>query len=241
MKRGIDTDAVLERFRHERQILAGLDHPYITTLLDGGTSPDGLPYFVMELVEGKPIHEYCRAANLDVRRRCELLIKVCDAVAYAHRNLVIHRDLKPANILVTADGTPKLLDFGIARLLSLEPGEDTIGAMTPAYASPEQVRGEAVNTATDVYSLGAVLREVLSGEGDRDLQNIVQRAMHTDQSQRYHSVDHLAEDLERYLSGQPVLARGDNVLYRTRKFLWRHRLVPWRESLWWRAWRRGWG
>ena len=120
VKRGVDTDAVLDRFRHERQILAGLDHPYITRLLDGGTSDDGRPYFVMELVEGRPIQEFCRDRHLSVRERCELFRKVCDAVSYAHRRLVIHRDLKPANILVTAEGTPKLLDFGIARLLSVD-------------------------------------------------------------------------------------------------------------------------
>jgi serine/threonine protein kinase len=262
VKRGIDTDAVLERFRHERQILAGLDHPYITRLLDGGTTPDGRPYFVMELVEGRPIQEFCREGLLSARDRCELFRKVCDAVAYAHRNLVIHRDLKPVNILVTAEGTPKLLDFGIARLLSRDPSENTLGpagrqgaGFTPAYASPEQVRGEAVTTATDVYSLGAVLYELLSGqapisnrgEGSErsipkpsestatskelkgalagDLDNIVLKATHPDQSQRYQSVDHFSDDLQRYLTGRPVLAREDRFLYRARKFLQRNRMA----------------
>src|SRR5439155_25821521 len=130
------------------QILAGLDHPFIARLIDGGTSADGRPYFVMEYVEGRPIQDFCLECRLIIRERCELFRRVCEAVTYAHRNLVIHRDLKPANILVTADGSPKLLDFGIARLLNLDPGENTLGpdapspsALTPAYASPEHRRG----------------------------------------------------------------------------------------------------
>ncbi len=126
VKRGIDTDAVLERFLRERQVLAGLDHPNIARLLDGGTSSDGRPWFAMEYVEGKPIQAYCAEKELGVPERCELFRKLCEPVSYAHRNLVIHRDLKPANILMTRDGQPKLLDFGIARLLSLQPGENTI-------------------------------------------------------------------------------------------------------------------
>ena len=170
MKTGLDSASLVERFRHERQILATLDHPYIGKLLDAGTTPDGLPYFVMEYIDGLPIDRYCEAAGLSIAQRCELFRKICEAVAYAHRNLVIHRDLKPSNILVTADGTPKLLDFGIAKILT--PGVESqtiIGpagavlALTPDYASPEQVRGEPVNTATDVYSLGAVLYEMLTG------------------------------------------------------------------------------
>jgi serine/threonine protein kinase len=166
VKRGIDTDAVLQRFWYERRILAGLDHPYIARLVDGGTSPDGRPYFVMEYVDGKPLDVYAREQNLSIEQRCELFRKICEAVSYAHRNLIIHRDLKPANVLVTADGTPKLLDFGIARLLSVDPGEHTISgpsgsrALTPEFASPEQVRGDAVSTATDVYSLGATLKAI---------------------------------------------------------------------------------
>jgi eukaryotic-like serine/threonine-protein kinase len=170
VKRGIDTDAVLKRFRQERRILAVLEHPNIARLLDGGTSPDGLPYFVLEYVDGKPIHTWCAERNLSVAERCELFRKVCAPVSFAHRNLVIHRDLKPGNILVTPEGEPKLLDFGIAKLLSDQPAEHTLGftydpvrALTPAYASPEQIRGEPVNTATDVFSLGVVLSEILHG------------------------------------------------------------------------------
>jgi serine/threonine protein kinase len=233
VKRGIDTDAVLHRFLHERQILAGLDHPNIAGLLDAGTSPDGRPYFVMEYVEGVPIQAFCEQDKLTARERCELFRKVCEPVSYAHRNLVIHRDIKPANILVTADGSPRLLDFGIAKLLSQDPGENTIGMeaaarpFTPGYASPEQLRGDPVNTATDVYSLGAVLSTILRGSAapDRDLENIVQKATHEEAARRYGSVDQLREDLDRYLTGRPVLARGDDWTYSAGKFIRRHRLA----------------
>ena len=149
LKRGMDTDAIVRRFRNERQILASLDHPYISGLLDGGTTPDGLPYFAMEYVEGQPIDEYCEARHLDTTARLQLFRKICAAVQYAHQNLIIHRDIKPANVLVTADGTPKLLDFGIAKLLDPDLAArrsrstaDGAPLMTPEYASPEQVRGE---------------------------------------------------------------------------------------------------
>lgn len=168
LKRGTDTDEVLRRFRAERQILARLEHIYIARLFDGGTTADGLPYFVMEYVDGKPITDFCRAQNLPVRARVELFLKVCDAVHFAHRNLVVHRDLKPGNILVTPDGDPKLLDFGIAKLLSIDGNAPDMTLQerqrfTPAYASPEQVRGEPVTTASDVYSLGALLYDLLAG------------------------------------------------------------------------------
>src|SRR5262245_41202766 len=146
IKRGMDSEAVLRHFRNERQILASFDHPNIARLLDGDTTEDGLPYFVMEYVEGVPIDEYCRREALSVTDRLQLFRQVCGAVSYAHRRAVIHRDLKPSNILVGADGVPKLLDFGIAKLLSpsgVEPAATMIGAyvMTPEYASPEQVFG----------------------------------------------------------------------------------------------------
>ncbi len=170
LKRGMDTESIVRRFRHERQILAGLKHPFIAGLLDGGTTPDGRPYFAMEYVEGQPIADYCEMRRLDTAARLELFRNVCAAVQYAHQNLIIHRDIKPANVLVTGDGTPKLLDFGIAKLLNpelagytLAPTAPGLQLMTPEYASPEQVRGEAVTTATDVYSLGVLLYELLTG------------------------------------------------------------------------------
>ncbi len=170
IKRGMDTDFILRRFRRERQILASLDHPHIARLLDGGTTEDGLPYFVMEYIEGQPLYRHCDAHQFGIAERLRLFQLICDAVHFAHQNLVVHRDIKPSNILVTPDGAPHLLDFGIAKLLSPEPGADTIDAtgtaarlMTPEYASPEQVRGERARPASDVYSLGTVLYELLTG------------------------------------------------------------------------------
>jgi eukaryotic-like serine/threonine-protein kinase len=162
-------EALVRRFRRERQILAQVEHPHIARLLDGGTTAEGLPFLVMEFVEGRRIDEYCTANRLDVPARLRLFRQVCEAVQQAHASLVIHRDLKPQNILVTADGTPKLLDFGIARLLEDEgtqAGETTLAgaaALTPEYASPEQLRAERLTTASDVYSLGVLLYELLAG------------------------------------------------------------------------------
>jgi non-specific serine/threonine protein kinase/serine/threonine-protein kinase len=170
LKRGMDTDAIAARFRHERQILATLNHTNIAGLLDGGTTSDGLPYFAMEYVEGQQIVDYCESNGLDTSTRLEIFRQVCAAVQYAHQNLIIHRDIKPANVLVAKDGTPKLLDFGIAKLLDSELAGQThaptaagMQLMTPEYASPEQVRGDPVTTATDVYSLGVLLYELLTG------------------------------------------------------------------------------
>src|SRR5689334_18698432 len=152
------------RFRRERQILATLEHAGIARLLDGGATSDGQPYFVMEFVEGKPLLEYCRLAGASVEDRLRLFLKVCDAVEYAHQRLIVHRDLKPGNILVNSQGVPKLLDFGLARVLDSPPDEDLtqtgVPLMTPAYASPEQVRGEPYTVSGDVYSLGVVLYEL---------------------------------------------------------------------------------
>jgi len=166
---GADTAGVVERFRVERQTLADLDHRNIARLLDGGTTFDGRPFFVMEFVDGAPIDAYCDTHALSIDERIELFVRVCNGVRYAHENLVVHRDIKPDNILVTADGTPKLLDFGVARLLSREtPPEAFDGAatwlLTPDFASPEQVEGRASTTSTDVYSLGVVLYLLLTGE-----------------------------------------------------------------------------
>ena len=168
--RGVLSAEADRRFRAERQILASLEHPSIARLIDGGTTADGAPYIVMEYVDGSPIDEHARVRQLTTRERVALFCQVCDAVTYAHHNLVVHRDLKPSNILVTADGTPKLLDFGIAKLLDQSTAPDApvtmTGArvLTPEYASPEQIRGEPITTSTDVYSLGVILFELLTGE-----------------------------------------------------------------------------
>lgn len=165
IKRGMDSDAVLRRFLNERQILASLEHPNIAHLIDGGTTHNDLPFFVMEYVEGEPIIEYARRKNLDLKARLSIFLKVCAAVSFAHQNLVIHRDLKPSNILITKDQDVKLLDFGIAKLLKDETDGETATQMqifTPEYASPEQIKGEKLTTATDVYSLGVILYELLT-------------------------------------------------------------------------------
>jgi tetratricopeptide (TPR) repeat protein/predicted Ser/Thr protein kinase len=168
IKRGMDSDEIYRRFLAERQILARLNHPHIARLLDGGVSAEGQPYFALEYIEGTTIIAHCETRRLDVDERLRLFLDVCDAVRYAHQNLVVHRDLKPSNILVTADGEVKLLDFGIAKLLGQEAGSETgltetgLRVMTPEYAAPEQVAGDPVTTATDVYALGAVLYELLT-------------------------------------------------------------------------------
>lgn len=167
---GYDSDFIVARFKTERQVLAGLEHPNIARLLDGGTTKEGIPYFAMELIEGQPLYEFCNSRKLNTSDRLRLFLQICSAVQYAHQRLIVHRDLKPGNILVTADGTPKLLDFGIAKILNDAPAPESNDAtatmfrfLTPEYASPEQVRGEAVTTASDVYSLGLLLFETLTG------------------------------------------------------------------------------
>jgi len=167
IKRGMDTDEILRRFQTERQILANLEHANIARLLDGGVSEDGLPFIVMEYVDGKDLLDFNAEKDLSLNAKLDLFRKICAAVSYAHQNLVVHRDLKPSNILVSKDGEPKLLDFGISKLLTDETDETgtatSLGMMTPNYASPEQFRGETVSTATDIYSLGVILFELLTG------------------------------------------------------------------------------
>ena len=179
VKRGMDTDEILARFRRERQVLAHLEHPNIARLLDGGATASGLPYLVMEYIVGDPIDQYCQEQRLSLEDRLRLFMQVCRAVQHAHQHLIIHRDLKPSNLLVMQDGTLKLLDFGIAKLLTGDDAEQTLTArearpLTPRYASPEQVSGDRITTASDVYSLGVVLYELLTGrtphDGDSGLQ-----------------------------------------------------------------------
>jgi eukaryotic-like serine/threonine-protein kinase len=252
IKRGMDSNEILARFRTERQILARLQHPNVARLLDGGVIDDGRPWFAMEFIQGKPIDEYCDAHRLTTDLRLDLFATVCEAVQYAHANLVVHRDLKPDNVLVTASGEVKLLDFGIAKVLG---GDDdrrftAVGAriLTPAYASPEQRRGEPVNTSADVYSLGVMLYELLVGQrpprtdtatesesapnpdvpkrklrGDLDV--ICRRALQDDPERRFASVEAMAADIRRHRTGQPVLARPDSFGYRAGKFISRH-LAP---------------
>jgi serine/threonine protein kinase len=244
IKQGFGTKEFVRHFRQEERILAALNHPNIARLYGGAVTPNGLPYFVMEYVEGIPLETYATRHSLSIRERLALFRKVCAAVSYAHQNLVIHRDLKPANIRVTAEGEPKLLDFGIARLLDPETSQTNdqtmlaVRAMTPNYASPEQLRGERMTTASDVYSLGVVLYELLAGQkpGVRkdgeadfkklsaDLDNIVFKSLRLEPERRYSSVGQFSEDIRRYLEGLPVMARKDTVAYRTSKFVRRHKI-----------------
>ncbi len=182
IKRGMDSDFIIRRFRHERQILASFEHPFIARLLDGGTTEDGIPYFVMEFVEGQTFYAYADANRLDLKERLKLFQKVCSAVEYAHSRHIIHRDIKPSNILINPSGSPKLLDFGIAKILdpdliheSVNPTASMLRMMTPDYASPEQVQGIEITPASDIYSLGVLLYELLTGHRPY---NFAGRALH---------------------------------------------------------------
>jgi hypothetical protein len=246
---------LLQRFERERDILGALIHPNIARLYDAGLGIDGQPFLALEYVEGRPITEYCAVRKCDLLTRIGLLLQVMAAVQYAHTNLVIHRDLKPTNILVTDAGKALLLDFGIAKLLEDASGEadesplTQLGgrALTLDYASPEQISGTTLSTATDVYSLGVLLFELLAGtrpfsgaKRERenailtetpvlpsniapDLANIVAKALKKKPSERYSTVGAFAEDLQRWLNGDVVLAQPDSRLYRARKFVARYR------------------
>lgn len=257
-----------DRFWKERQILACLNHPNIAALLDGGESEDGRLYEVMEYVDGIPLNTYCANHQLSVEKRLRLFLLACAAVQHAHRHLIVHRDLKPGNILVTPEGSVKLIDFGIAKVLRPElfpmfsldtlPGD---AMMTMIYASPEQIRGEPVSTATDVYALGVVLFELITGQfpysgqlsglalresictkpprrlsdamnldaaartrlAGGDLDTIAAMALRKEPDRRYSSVEQMAADIDRHLSGFPVSARKDTMRYRASKFVGRHR------------------
>lgn len=223
-----------ERLDRERHILAVLDHPAIARLRDGGHTPDGQPYLVLDYVDGTPLLDYARERPLPDRLR--LLVDAADAVAYAHQHLIVHRDLKPSNLLVDPSGQVKLLDFGIAKVLT---DDDTItrgdSPFTPAYAAPEQRRGEPVTTSTDVYALGALLHELATGlrlggvpastTMPSDVHAIVQRATEDAPADRYPSAAAFREDLLRYLSGQPIVARPPTFRYRATRFVQRNRLA----------------
>lgn len=266
LKRGTDTDEVLRRFGDERRILARLEHPNVARLLDAGATDDGLPFFVMEYVQGEPITAYARQRHLSMRDRLALFLKVCSAVQAAHDKHVIHRDLKPSNILVRPDGEPKLLDFGIAKLLDAPDDAVLVTVteqrrLTPSCASPEQARGQAVTPATDVYALGVLLYELLTGKSPHpfssphptteeithvvcevepvrpslavetaerrralrgDLDTIALTAFRKEPERRYGSVAALAEDIQRHLTGRPILARKNSVGYVTFRFFRRN-------------------
>ncbi len=249
LKREFNVEKIRHIFRREKEILATLSHPNIARLLDAGKTDDGIPYLVMEYVEGVPVDEFCQKNSLDIHSRLKLFNKICDAVAFAHRNLIIHRDLKPSNILITKNGTPKLLDFGISKLLD-ESGETSknttiYGAMTPKYASPEQKKGEPVSTATDIYSLGVVLSELVQSrfqisnskfqnknqkpktkdqKPNPDLQAILQTATSEEPERRYQTVERFSDDLWRFIDGLPIAARPATFSYRAGKFVRRNKI-----------------
>ncbi len=260
LRRGLHTPDEQRRFRDERRALTQLRHPGIARLIEGGLTDTGTPYIALELVEGEPITHYARNRKLDLRQRLTLFVHVCRAVEAAHRALIVHRDLKPSNVFVTHDGDIKLLDFGIAKLLDADArGDDTRTLhvpMTPAYAAPEQFSRGQITTATDVYALGVLLDEMITGQRREhddprtpsarisantapgelpiapkivrrqlrgDLDNIVIKATAVEPDRRYASAGAFADDIERHLAGLPVVAHPPSPLYRTRKFVARHR------------------
>src|SRR4051812_2343367 len=205
LKDGVETDEILRRFQVEREILARLEHPNITRLLDAGTTDTGSPYFIMEFVEGALITDFARQEDLSSDDAIGMFLKVCRAVAFAHHHGVVHRDIKPRNILVRRDSEPKLLDFGIAKVMCEQEDELTITQpahrrLTPKYAAPEQIAGQRADTRSDIYSLGAVLLELLTRKMEplrADLSRIVTRAMAADPARRYQSAAEFADDLSR--------------------------------------------
>lgn len=257
VKREFNATRVRAAFAREIDILSKLAHPNIARLLDTGVTDDGIPYLVMEYVDGLPIDRFCSEQSLSLTETLKLFNKVCEAVAYSHQNLIVHRDLKPSNILVMRDGSPKLLDFGISKLLDDSQGETPVtllGAMTPEYASPEQVERGSVTTATDVYSLGVVLYKLLAAQlplpetSDQepappsrvaaraksrfsasqlrgDLDNIVRKATDKHPEKRYLTIEQLREDIWRYVDGHPVQARRPTFSYRFAKSVRRYKVA----------------
>jgi eukaryotic-like serine/threonine-protein kinase len=230
IKPGLLSEALVDRFRRERQTLAQLRHPNIAQLHDGGETETGAPFIVMELVEGQPLIEWSTARRLDRDARARLFVTICGAVAFAHRNLIVHRDLTPSNILVTRDGIPKLIDFGIARPAEDGGAEDgeaagSVGSLslTPGYAAPERMRSARVTTSADIYSLGKVLGALIN-DRDADLEAIIARATAPEPGARYSTVEDLAADVEAWLAGFPVAARKATRAYVATRFVRRHRL-----------------
>lgn len=234
LRRGLDSDALLARFRREHRTLARLHHPHIVAWIAAGALPDGRPWLAMEYVDGEPIDAWCRCHAAGLATRLALFTKVCDAVQFAHNHLVVHRDLKPSNLLVTTHGEPKLLDFGVARLLAPhDDDEDVTDAngpvpLTPAWASPEQLAGAPATTASDVHALGLLLRALVRDCADgstrlrADLTAIERTARHEDPTRRYATAEGLAADIARARTGLPLRAHPDGVRYRARRFVGRH-------------------
>jgi len=231
LRPGHDSQFLLERFKSEKRLLASLDHPNIARILDGGSTDEGLPYLVMDFIKGQPIDQYCRERNLSTRQRLALFQALCSAVQHVHQHLMVHADLKCNNILVTDEGSVRLLDFGVSELIQATPSRHGLMAFTPEYASPEQLRGDVVSTASDVYSLGVVLHQLLTGglPGSHappiadDLGAIVRNALQKEPARRYSSVELFNLDIEHYLHGFPVSCRPATLPYTVMKFWGRHK------------------
>ena len=235
LRRGIHDPHEHRRFRRERDILARLDDPGIARLIDGGVSVEGVPYLIMDFVDGEPLDRWCNREQLDLAARLALFERICATVAAAHRALIVHRDLKPSNLLVTTDGTVKVLDFGIARLLDEDDAQGRTAAplMTPGYGAPEQLDGGAITLATDVHALGVILRQLVTGRSPHDvgagavappeLHWIVAKATAAEPERRYRDAAELRDEIARYRTARPLLAHPPSRLYIARKFVRRHR------------------
>lgn len=230
---GVLSEALIERFERERQILAALNHPNIARLYDGGEMEDGSPYMIMEFVDGEPVLSWAERTGASLRQRLDLFQSLCGAVQFAHQNLIIHRDITPSNVLVNKEGLVKLIDFGISKSPDQTPparftpsGNQNAMSYTPGYAAPERSRGAAANTLSDIYSLGKLLTDLLKHEDLKpELAAIITCATASDPNARYASVDALNEDLSNFRSGKPVAAFSGRGSYRFRKFVGRHRIA----------------